>query len=321
MPAPVVAGASFRAGIRSEVLATYQRQYAGIQAQLGGAMTFDVPSDKRSEFYFYYESAPHIQRWIYGEAVPEKGFRGIQYEVINRRWGEAITWQADDEADDQTRSLVSHAQGLGQSAAFLDERVFFQIIREDTADVALLPSIPNAPDGNAIWFATRFGATSGNLMTGTGVATAAAVRTDYWAIREQFKLFQDTEGQPLFDSSVTDGPALVIYGAANEEVFAEAFLREIIQGTSAGISDEIRASGKTPVLLSTQRITDNDWWAFMSNARIKAVMGQTRESIREDRATEANSDIARKFDERSIRFKMRKGYGINLPTGGIKNNN
>ena len=325
MPAPVMAGQSFRAGLRNEVLGTYRRQYEGLRNVLESLAMLDRPSDKRSEFYFYYESAPHLQRWIYGESVPESGFKGIQYEIINRRWGGAITWQADDAADDQTRSLISQAQELGRSAAGLDERVLMQIVREAT-DSKLLPSIPNAPDGAAIWNTTaggsnRFGATNGNLITGGGVASAAAIRTDYWKARQQFNLFQDTEGEPLFDGAITDGSALLVYGAANEEVFTAAFLREIIQGTSAGISDEIRASGKTPRLRSTQRITDNDWFVILDVPQIKPTLVQVREPIQEARATEQNSDIARKFDEHSMRFKMRKGYGVNIPYAGVKINN
>lgn len=328
MPAPVVAGSSFRGGLRSELLGTYARQYEGIRATLQGAMTMDIPSDKRAEFYFYWESAPHFARWAYGEPMSEESFKGIQFEVPNHRWAKAISWQADDLADDVTRSLLTHARGLGQSAAMIDERVFFQILLGST-DNDLLPSVPNAPDGSSLFAgtsSTRFGATDGNIVTATTTGvTEDEIRTNYWTARQRFRLFQDTKGQPLLNDGVVDGPALVIFNAANESTFAAAFQRSTFPVPSeasagAGVSDEIAASGKTPTLRPTQRITDDDWFVFLTSVQLKPIFSQAREALREVIANMQNSDLARQFDEESIRFKMRKGYGVALPYGAIQIN-
>lgn len=323
--APVIAGASFAAGLRSEFLSTYRRMEREKRELLSRVMRLDIPSTRRTEDYFFWESAPHIRIWLRGETMTSKAFKGVKFSITNYRWAHAIEWYNEDLQDDQTKSLLDHARGLGRSAAILDERVFFQLIRQAT-DLDLLQTLPNAPDGAAIFATTaagsaRFGATNGNLLTGSGVAAAADIRTDYWAAVEQFKLFQDTEGQPLFDDDITDGAFVVVYNAANEQVFAEAFLREIIQGSSAGVSDEIRAAGKTPQLWSTQRITDNDWFVVAAGAEVKPVFSQLREGMSEVIATMQNSDTARATGLESIRFKKRKGFGVSTPYAGIQINN
>lgn len=323
--APVIAGASFAAGLRSEFLSTYRRMLGEKRELLSRVMRLDIPSTRRTEDYFFWESAPHIRIWLRGDTMTAKSFKGVKFSITNFRWAHAIEWYNEDLQDDQTKSLLDHARGLGRSAAILDERVLFQLLREAT-DLDLLQAQPTAPDGSAIFATTaggaaRFGATNGNLLTGGGVASAAAIRTDYWAAVAQIKQFQDTEGQPLFDDDVTDGAYTVFYGAANEEVFAQAFLREIIQGSSAGVSDEIRAAGKTPLLWSTQRITDNDWFLAASSAEVKPVFSQLREPMSEVIATMQNSDIARETGLESIRFKMRKGFGVSTPYAAVKLNN
>ena len=216
---------------------------------------------------------------------------------------------------------MEQARGAGESAGAHDERVFFQILT-NTTDGDLLQSIPTGPDGAALFAATaggsaRFGVTGGNLLSGGGVASAAAVRSDYWTARSRYAQWQDTEGQPLWPASIIDQAAVVVYGAVNEEVFSQAFGREVIQGTSAGVSDEIRAMGKQPVLWSTQRITDNDWFTVLDGTPVRPVFAQNREPFDLYESDRTNSDLARETDQNTIYASFRRGYGVNLPYAAI----
>ena len=334
MPSPVVAGRSFIPGLRAELLGTYRRMYEQQTERLSMAMRLGIPSTQRTEFYFFWQSAPHMIRWAYGESMPEGGFKGIRFNITNVRWGRAISWQADDRADDLTNSLLDQARGLGQSAALLDERVFFQILL-GTSDSDLLTDrgtdpgnedsrggIPNAPDGQQLFSTTRdgtndrFGASGGNIVTGSGATSGIAedtMRADYFTARERFGQFQDTEGQPLFNQPELDGQAIIFLAITNWSVASEAFRREIIPIGGAGVSDEIRAAGLTPTIWPTQRITNDDFFVGLSNVDNKAVFSQDRLPIQEVIATMENSDIARQIDEESIRFKLRRGYGVAEP--------
>lgn len=343
MPSPVVAGRSFIPGLRAELLGTYRRMYEGQRDRLGRVMNLDLPSTRRTEFYFFWQSAPHMVRWAYGENMSEGGFKGVRFNITNVRWGRAISWQADDRADDQTNSLLQQARGLGESAALLDERVFFQILQGTTDGDLLTDSsgttpgneetsggVPNAPDGQSLFSTTndgsaaRFGATGGNLLTGTAITagpTEATMRADYWAVREQFGLLQDTQGQPLFGSQVLEGEAVFILAADNWEIATQAFQRSIIPVSSAGVSSELEAIGLTPTIWPSQRITTDDYFTGLASVPNRAVFSQSREGITEVIATMQNSDLARQSDEESIRFKVRKGYGVGEPYALIQTNN
>ncbi len=342
MPSPVAAGRSFVPGLRSELLGTYRRQFEVQRDRLSKVMNMDLPSTRRTELYFFWLSAPHMVKWAYGEQMSEGGFKGRRFNITNVRWGRAISWQADDRADDQTNSLLEQARGLGQSAAELDERVFFQIL-QGTTDGDLLSDaggdpgnedtaggVPNAPDGQSLFSTTndgsaaRFGATNGNLLTGTAVTagpTEATMRSDYWAVREQFALFQDTESQPLFNPSDLDGEVVMIMAADNWEIASQAFQRSVIPVSSAGVSSELQAAGLTPTVWRSQRVTTDDYFSGLVSVANRAVFSQSREGITEVVATMENSDLARQSDEESIRFKLRRGYGVAEPYALIHTNN
>ena len=334
---PVLAGATFAAGILAQALGTYKQQYEVMKNRLGGCMELDYPSTRREEIYAYYETAPYLTRWG-NEQMSVGTFKGVRFTVLNHRWAKAVEWNAADAADDQTNGLMAQARQIGQNAAMLDERLFFQVLT-GTTDTDLLPSAtPNAPDGVALYSATdgaggaRFGVSGGNIVTGN-VTSAIQCRTAYWTALGQFRNFQDTQGQPLHDEAVIDGPKILIYGAANEQIFRESFIQNQVAGQAmtgatpsasstdiAASSNLIQDSDQVPSLWSTQRISDNDSFLFLENSPIKAIFSQLREPLREQVATFANSDIARSSGRESVRFWLRKGLGVNLSYQTIKLN-
>lgn len=321
MPAEIAAGASFRGDLRNEVLTTYRRQYQVIQDRLSLAMALDFSSNKRSEFYFYWEAAPHIGRWAYGDTLPFEGFQGIQFEVQNHRWAKGISWFTDDREDDTTGSLMQQARGLGESAAWLDERVLFQFLNGST-DLDLVPSIPNAPDGLPIHSTTaRFGSAD-NSTAGT-IADETNNRAAFWLVMNLWRTMEDGNSQPLLDPNVIDGTKLVIFDSSIEDAFAATFRREQIAvdlGTEgAGASDEIRGAGHKVILWSTSRVeTATEAFYFLGESQLKAVFSQLRSQLQEDTANASNSDIGRIEDKEYLRFKMRKGFGVALPYATVQ---
>lgn len=323
----VIAGNVLTAGLRQEMADTYMKTKRRSDTRLGGVMDLNIPSDKRQEIYGLFLSASHPDRWDRGDPIPTKGFEALQYTVTNFKYGRRIQWHIDDREDDQTQTLVEQSRACGRGFAMLPERFFFELI---TATADLLPSIPTCADG-AAYFATtalggaRFGATNGNLLTGSGVATAGAIRTDFWNAMEQFRLFQDGEGQPLHTDDVIDGGACVIYNAQNDEVFREAFLqgRTYEEGTVGGaaVTNTILESGMKVTLWATQRVTDNDWTVHLKNTPKKAAFVQSRTQLREYFATAETSDRSRDTGEEYIQWDQRMGVGLNIPYGDIKINN
>lgn len=334
MPGMVQTGAqsgTSRRGLRDAFANAYDSMAEQIRTELESVMELGLPSDTDTEYYAYFESAPHPRHWPEGETVAKAGFKAVQFSVVNKDWGLEVEWQANAEADDQLRKVRPRAAQTGTNFALLDHRVFFQMLTGAT-DPELLPAIPSAPDGAAIFATTaggaaRFGATSGNLLTGTGVASSATIIADVFDAIEQFSLFKDTESQQLFPKSMLDQGYIIYFGAANFRVFSQAFNQNptpagVLTSTSnAGVQNEFTAAGIKIEARPTQYITDNDYFIFARGVPWKPFFTQTREPVQEVPFDEMNSKDSARSRLRSMIWHARTGYGVWLPYGVIKVNN
>lgn len=318
--------------VQATFLNTYQKR-VGRNKKLPKIMRLGISSNKRKERYGYAESTPTIDRWDRGEALPQDSFKTVAYTVENLNWGKAIGFHEDDIEDMQLMDLRDVARGLAQRAASLPEEVGFQIMA-GTTSARLLKNIPNAPDGAAMYSATaggsaRFGVTGGNIITGSGVASGAAVKTDFWAGIQRMRQFQDTEGEPLLSDDAFDSGITVVYNTVNEEAFREAFIQGLtaagaLSSTSnAGVSNTIVESGMKITLWPTQRITDNDWYIFVDGDAEgpRPMFEQVRQSPRMFDETRENSERARHYKILAVLADMRSGFSINLPYLTCKVNN
>lgn len=324
----VVSANTLTSGIRSEFRGIYRATYSNVAARLAPVMELKVPSDSRTSLWAYYESSPQARLWRDGESIPTDEFGSVQFSTENRSWAVRVQWSQDDREDDQTYSLLERARDSGRSFAQLDERVFYQLLL-NSSDNSLLPAIPLSADGVALYSTTdatggaRFGATNGNLLVGTGVATSAAVRTDAFSAMDQIRSFQDTAGAPLFDPGDL-GSFHIFYGVHNDQVFREAFQQGRTLDGGAAVSNIILESGLKIVLNATQRIPsgDDDWFLFAEMpGRRKSIFQQERRAIRETMSTWQNSDLARETKIEGIQWDSRSGYGIAVPYNTVKINN
>lgn len=327
----VIAANVLTAGLRSDFWDTYEKTYAGLKDRLSQVMDLSVPSDKLTEIYGYFNSAPYPRRWVRGDSPSNKAFKSVQFSVTNKDYGLRVSWHENDRQDDQTKSLRERAAQAGEHFATLDERVFFQILTAST-DTDLLEAIPNAPDGVGLYSATdgdsadRFGVSGGNIESGGGVASSHAVRTDFFESMQRMASFKDTESQPLWDSSILDQGAIVMFNVNNWQVFAEAFLQgrtvgSVASATSAAPTNIIMDAGMKVQLVPTQRIADNDWFVFLKGSRRKPIFKQVRMPMRETIATMENSDSVRDTKVEYMQWDERSGYGVMLPYGTVKVNN
>ena len=329
---PVLAGDVLTAGLRNTFIDAYRNAGEKMAASaLPKVMDLGLPSDKLTEPYAYFESAPFPVRWQRGEAITSKAFKDVGWTTTNYAWAIRVEWHENDRVDDQTGSLYSQAASAGENWATLPERVFFQIITGAT-DSDLLPAIPTAPDGSAVYAATRFGISAGNIITGSGVTTTEMILTDFFGALEAFLLMQDTEGQPLWTKDLVQDEFVIAYNVENERIFREAFLqsiqfKSIASETSpygpaaAAVSNIIQQSGVRFDLWPTQRLTDNDWFVFATASKHKAVYRQNRQPLREIFTTMENSDEARRTKTESGQWDSREGYGAFIPYQTMKINN
>lgn len=322
---PVQANAVLTAGLQANFAHTYARSSMAEREMVSKIVDLGQAAGARTTPLGYFQSADYPEYWQYGDPIPEGTNDSVSYNVTIRRWAKRIKWNRDDVPDELTHTLKQRAVQLGEHFGTLDVRVLFQLLRGN-ADPALLPAVPNAPDGAAFFATTaggvaRFGVTNGNLLTGNGVADAASIVRDYYRAIVQFTLMQDTKGQPLHDPGASDRGICVLYNVSNKEIFERAFHGTIQQGIAAGISNPIKDTGKDFTLWETARITDNDWFVFMTGNPLKAVGQFEKEGLETTEADWSNSDESRSLDIGYFQAKVRKGYVVNLPYTGLQINN
>lgn len=328
MPNQVITGSQLVTFVKTAFWDMYQISYDAMKARLGTVMELAIPSDRRTEYYGYFESAPYPKRWAQGETISSKNFKSNSFSVTNYTWGRRVEWDKSDRLDDLTKSLMVRARDAGAHWATLEERQFFQVLLS-TVDQDLLPAIPLAPDGAALFATTaggaaRFGVTGGNIVATSGVASAAAIRTDMMSVMSRFRRFQDTEGQPLWDETVLEQGVTVMFNPANLEVFNSAFLQRVqaqavtTATSNAGVTNLITDSNIPVKLWPTQRITDNTWYVALHGSQKKAIFSQSREPLQEYYATSDNSDSVRDTRTEYVQWESRGGVGVAIPYGLIQ---
>lgn len=336
--APVEASA---AAVIADLNVTFANTYnQAATAQLGNlsrVMELGVQSTKVAERYFYWETLPYPERWPRGEEIPREAFEGVSYDVENLDWGKAIDFHENDVQDERTGTLDGRVRQLARQFVSLPTRIFFQVIAA-AVDPKLLETIPNAPDGAALYSATdgggnaRFTRTGGNIVTGSGVDSAQAIRDDAYQGAQAIGSFLDTKGQPLFDGDVLDGVYLIVFGMHLLRVFREAFgqaqVIQIVQNVAAtenvaaaGVTNLLQQGGMQFVLWPTIRITSDDWLLFNLNVPVKPIFQQVRMAVRTDEDNRSNSPITRRTKMHSFQADGRFGYGVNLPHGTVLINN
>lgn len=321
--------------VRNEFLLAYD-QDVKLPEQLSSCMALGLSSTKRTEYYGYHESAPEFERQDRGNDMAEDEFLTRAFSVLNYRWSKAIGWYEEDAEDLQLAGFLERARKVAANAKKIPLRVFFQILTGST-NSSLLPSVPLAPDGAALHAATagganRFGVSGGNIVTGTGVASAGAIRTDFWSAFTRMSQFQGTEGEPLLEDAM-DNEIVVVHNVANAEVFAEAFKQErtlqIVENQAgndnvggAAVSNSIHAEGFRIKLWPTQRVTDNDWFVVLNAPEVpKPIFEQIRQGVTVTEENRSNSREARRSHRMGITATMRAGYGIGPAYGTVKVNN
>ena len=322
-------------GLRTEFTKTYRdalnRQSDG---RLAMVMDLDgVGATNREHDFGYREAAPHIERWVRGNAIPTEGMASKTYKVVVHNWGKRCEWHEDDREDDQTGSLMQDVAQLGDSAGLLAERFFFDLLLGQTNT---LPVTINAPDGNSLFISSaRFEYSSGNTVASFSANSTQDCVDGYHDALNAFRQFKDGKGQPLWNESVIDQGVLIICPAADEKQWTRALESKIqVLGiNAAGVehagSSEVAAAGVTNIiqdtnrnvtLWPTQRVSTNEAYILLKGTPVKPFFVMNRRALRrrDSLGSMNNSDRTRTTGMEYVQWDLRQGAGINLPYGCIK---
>lgn len=326
----IIASAVLANGLRGEFEGTYNtirnRQADG---RVGMLMS-NVGATNRYHTFAYMNAAPHMELWKPGDPVPTDAMDSVSFTGDVYNFARRVPWLKWDRKDDQLGTLYTSARRAGESAGLLSERFLFDLLNGTTTT---LPATQLAPDGAAIFATTaggaaRFGATNGNLLSGSGVATLSAIKTDYYRAMVQFGLFQDGKGQPLLSPELIAQGALIIHALADTEVFEQAFLQQrqgVVLGTDAGTTptNVIQDASRNVELWASPRLATGDWYVALKASPEKPFALLDREGIVELQALESdnNSDHVRNTGQEYVQWEIRQGAVAALPYGLLKVNN
>lgn len=248
-----------------------------VQSYLSGLMDFGLKATARKEKLAYPEAPPAVKRWDYGTTVQHGAFNYRQWEFDVLRWGLAIDWNVDDDADDQLGALEKQAMNIAERYKYIPWQIAMQILAGGTASANLLPGPLLAPDGVGLFATTngeggpRFGRVGGNIVTGSGVASEAALEKDVFAVQNAFAVFLDQAGQFRWRSWQTSTSLHLFVPFALREVFLKAFKRKGLSLANVnGVTTAAAVAQITDEYVSqivfAQELTGSDWFAVLSGA-------------------------------------------------------
>ena len=325
-------------GIQTRYVSMYDEVWSDSRDKYEPMMDFALPSDGLYSIYAHYKSAPMAQRWPRGTPRGAKGFDAFQFQVVNHDWSVGVRMHENDVMDDRTNSAVSRAQQAGSKAARIPVKVFFQIDGAQT-NTKLLPSVPNAPDGAALFSATdgnsldRFGVSGGNVVSGSGVASVAAIQADYASGIVRLKSFLDTEGEPFYDDSIEEKGITVVAGVTNYYVLKRALMAmnpQLVVLNAAATENvaatagpnQLKEIGVAPVRLITNPYkTGNSWSMYAHAAPTKPIFEQTRQAMQYLQVNRHNNGDCARDKEVGWYWDWRAGYGVNIPIGCVQISN
>ena len=271
------------------------------------------------------ESIPFVSLWPYGDGRKYKTFKDrVMYaQIFNYEL--SIPFSKFDEEDDQLGDLRAHVQMCVQSYKKLPTILTMEYLN----GVAVYNNtLLNAYDGVSVFSdvdgdgAARFGATGGNIVTGSGV-TVAAVLKDFAVAQQRFMAFQDpTAGLPIFAEGDADYKNMVaIIPTSLNEVFQKASNAEMIRtDLTNNTSESNYLKGTFRYEISPYLTDTSDWYIVLEHPYYKPFFYSEKpmESIVADMS---NSDRSREYNENTIYTHVRNRIGVWFPGVIIKINN
>src|SRR3990167_4365438 len=307
-------GGLLEPGLRSEFTTVYTPAYEGVRAQIGEVIWMDATSDKLQEVFGFMNAPLYMVRWAADSIIPSKAVGSQRLSAINRDFGRRAVLPRNVE-DDQTGSAVKTARDIAMTAAILPEQIFYQFVQAGT-DNTLLPNIPNSADGNALYLAsTRYGSSSGNVVSVTSTSTVQGVITDILSVQRRFVEFQNTESQPFFDVSNTRKMS-VFHGPTLTMVMAQAEFQvrtpwEQTASTTGQTPTNLLKDAKLDIqFVNNQRITASTYYNFLRglDRAKRPITRMVRKGYTEYPGNFVTSDFSRDTGQTYVQADLREGW-------------
>jgi hypothetical protein len=317
---------SLKAGVLRDLMDFWKQSIPTFRKQQELLMRTLPFTTIRNASYPFKESLPFPRLWNYGTPRNHRTFqdRVIQLNIVPYEL--TIDWSVWDERDDQVRDLRQHVQmavnRYGQLPDVLISEYFnnVAVLNPDLAlaydGVGLFSTVDG--DGNA-----RFGATGGNIITGSGLTVAGVIHDIAVAQRRLLDFVDPTAKKPILSPDEVKFTDLHIIGP-NEanEVFQKASNSEYIKiDNTNNTSESNYIKGTFQYHLNPYLTDTSDWYVVLKHPYWKPFIYREPQNIESIVADMNNSDRAREFKEAMFYTDIRSRLGIMFPATVIKVNN
>jgi len=317
---------SLKAGVINELMETWRQQFPVYEKQQEVLMRQLKYTNIRNASYPFKESLPFVKLWNYGMPRQYQTFKDRVLTMNIVPYDLTIPWSGWDEEDDQLGDMRTHVQMAVKRFLMLPDVLASEYFN-GTAD--LNPSLLTAYDGVSLFSATdgdgaaRFGATGGNIITGSGLTVSGIVQ-DFASVQQRIMAFVDpTAGKPIFsEEDVAYKNLFVIAPKEANQVFQKASQSEFIKIDNTSNTAESNYIKGTFEYSLNQYLTDTvDWYVVMRHSYFKPFAYRGPKDVRTIAADMMNSDKAREYNENALYSDVRTRLGPFFPACIIKVNN
>lgn len=319
---------SLLAGIQSALMETWRQEYPVYKKMQEAFLHYLPYTNIRKAPYAFKERIPFPKPWPYRKGRTYQGLKDRKIEIGLIPYELSIGWDERDASDDQLGDLKTHVSQATKR--------FLQLPDVLVGEYMIGTSVYNYDglalcyDGADLYATTdgdgvaRFGVTGGNIITGSGTSTTAAVMADIIDVRERFlKMQEPVTGQPLHD------PDNIVYKRMRFVIppaLDGVFMRIKKQATiytdpSINTAESNLLVGEIEYSVN-QRLTDvNDWFVVIEHAYWKPFAYRAPNNLRQIFANMQNSDKSRETAEEFVFCDLRLGLGPWCPFTTIKVSN
>jgi hypothetical protein len=317
---------SMKAGVIDHLKSTWDNQAPIFKTTQEICIKFLPAQNLRKATYAWKDSVPFPSRWAYSAGRTYRTFKDRYIDISNTAYEISIPYNKYDEEDDQLGDVKSHISLATRRFLQLPDKFLGEYLN-NSAD--LLPALANAFDGVALFSDVdgngdaRFNTTGGNIVTGSGTATTAAVKHDLMVAQRRFLRFRDTAGEIIFgeDDVKFENLHVIVPTAMNgviQELSKAQYLHmDVASNTSeSNIVMQTFSSNINPYLSD-----DVDWYVAVKHPYWRGLAYRAPQDVRQIIAEFSNSDHARKYNEECLYADVRCGMGVWAPWVIIKVNN
>lgn len=266
-------------------------------------MILKVPSKSNKEKYGWLGNVPQLTEWL-----DERKLNGVldyDYEIPNKDYEATLQVDRNSVEDDQLGAIKIRVNDLAVRAKQHPRKLFFAALVAGDTGLCY--------DGQAFFSTSHVSGKSGtqsNLLTGSGV-TLANLETDFDAAEVAMSGYKDDQGEPLHDGEMK---LTVVCSKALAVKFRKLNTAETIDSSTNTMK------GRIDKIISSSRLSDNDWYVINTAAPMKPFIMQERQAPKFG-GLEGASDRGFMSKRYVYGIDYRVGFGYGLWQYAVKINN